>query len=543
MHMKTAFSEETKIKMLKGIDILADSVKTTLGPLGGNAAMYQKANLREAEYSDPRKAGARVLVTNDGVTIARGIVLNDPLENMGVRLLRDAAAQTNEAAGDGTTTTIILARGMLREAMAGIAAGANPVQVRKGMHAAERVVRENLRESAVPVLSRAEYVKVASVSCGDPELGEMIGEAFDRVGSEGVIRIDDAGKTEAYLKVQEGIVIDRGFIRPEMATDEAGSCAELHNPYILFCDSKFTDPQDLLPVMIMAAEDDRSLLIISEGVEAEALGLVLANKQQGALEVVCVQAPEYGEGRRLRMEDMAVQTGGVYVSAEKGMAIREVGRDMLGSAEYIKITRRQTVITGGHGDPALIQMRTSELRELIRITDYEFNKKRYEERLAKFVSGVAVLYVGGVTELEQWERKMRAEDAINAVRAAGEAGIVPGGGTALLAALPGLQKLEESLEGDERIGVRAVKNALKAPAAQIAYNAGRNGEAVVERLLRERPGTGYDAEGNRYVDMMAAGIVEPLKAVRTAFSGALSVASTILTTEAAVIPPRGKGGG
>lgn len=539
--MKAAFSEETKLKMLKGIDVLADSVKTTLGPLGRNTAMYQKANLRDAAYSDSRREGAHVLVTNDGATIAQGIVLEDPVENMGVQLLKNAAVRTNKAVGDGTTTTIVLAQRMLHEAMANIVAGADPVRVRRGMHAAEEAARESITANAVSVSSREEYIKVASVSCGDRKLGEMIGEAFERVGLEGVIRLDDAGKPETCLKVQKGIVLDQGFIHLEMATDAERSCAQLHDPYILLCDSKFTDPRDLLPVMIMAAEDDRPLLVISEGVEAEALGLVLSNKRQGSLEVVCIQAPEYGDGRRWRMEDMAVQTGGVYISAEKGLAIRNVTRDMLGSADYVKVTRKQTVITGGHGDPALIQMRTAELRELIRITDYEFNKKRYEERLAKFVSGVAVLYVGGTTEPEQWERKMRAEDAVNAVRAAKEEGIVPGGGVALLSALPGLQKLEDSLDGDEKIGIRAVKNALKAPASQIAHNAGQNGDAVVNRLLTEKKGTGYDAREGRYVNMLEAGIMEPLKVTCLALSSAVSVASTILTTEAAVISSGGRG--
>lgn len=537
--MKIAFSEETKLSMIKGIDILAEAVKTTLGPLGRNTAMYQKANLRDADYADPHRPGAHVLITNDGVTIARSLVLDNPMENMGVRLLKDAAVRINTDAGDGTTTTIVLAQSILHEAMTNIAAGANPISVRRGMHAAENVVIQCLRDNALPVSSREDYIKIATISCENLDLGAMIGEAFDRVGAEGVIRVDDSGKPETCLKVQEGIVFDRGFIHQEMATDETRSRAELYNPYILLCDTKFTNPQDLLPVMIMAAEDDRPLLIISEGVEAEALGLVLTNKKQGALEVVCIPAPEYGEGRRWRMEDIAVQTGGVYVSAEKGMDIRKVTRDMLGSADYVKITRRQTVITGGHGDPAFIRMRIAELRKLVEITDYEFNRKRYKERLAKFVSGVAVLYVGGITETEQWEQKMRAEDAVNAVKAAHEEGIVPGGGTALLDIVPRLQEVEASLEGDEKIGFRAVKKALTAPAAQIAKNAGLDGEVVVNRLLTEKKGTGYDAEKDRYVDMLDAGIIEPVKVTRMAVSCAVSVASTILTTEAAVIPSRG----
>lgn len=521
--------------MLAGIDALADTVKVTLGPKGRNVAMHQKANLRDADYADRAQAGAHVLITNDGVTIAKSIVLPDPMENMGAQLLKEAAVKTNDAAGDGTTTAIVLAQSLLHEALRSVAAGADPIAMRRGIEKASRTAIEALKAGARPVHKREEIAQVATISCQDPELGDMIGTALDAVGLEGVVTVDDAQRLETTLDIMEGIVFEQGFVDRFMATDEHRTVAELYDPYILICDTKFSNPQDLLPALICAAEDGRSCLIISDGVEGEALGLLYKNKTEGDIEVVCVIAPMYGEGRRWRMEDMAVQTGATFVTGELGMNIRDVTRDMLGTAACVRVTKEQTVITGPGGDPEAVEEKIKELRHLVAHTDYGFNRERYQERLAKFVSGVAKINVGGRTELELWERKMRVEDAVNAARAAYEEGVVAGGGIALLNVIPAVEELAGTLSGDERTGAMAVAAALKAPVRQIAVNAGLDGGAMTERLLEKAPGTGYDVSGERYVDMFEAGVIDPVKVTRSALQCALSVAATLLTTQAGVV--------
>lgn len=537
--MNIRYNEQIRRRMLAGIDRLADTVKVTMGPKGRNVGMYQKPNIRDAEYSDRAQAGAHVLITNDGVTIAKSIVLADPAENMGADLLKQAAIKTNDTAGDGTSTAILLTQSLLKEAFRNIAAGAEPLAVRAGMKRAGRVASALLTTGARPISTKEEIAQIAAISCQDRELGEMIGEALSAVGLEGVITVYDSQKCETTLELLEGIVFERGLISPFMATDKDQTEAELHDPYILICDKKFTDPQDLLPILIQAAEDDRSCLIISDGVEGEALALILKNKQEGDMDIVCVTAPLYGEGRRWRMEDLAVQTGGTFVTEQLGVDIREVTRDMLGTAKCVKVTRDRTVITGAGGDPAAVEDRVKELRYLVEHTDYAFNKERYRERLAKFVSGVAQIYVGGRTEPELWERKMRVEDAVNAARAAYEEGVVAGGGVALLNTVPGLTELASTLEGDERTGALAVIAAVKAPAMQVAANAGMDGGAVVARLMTQAPGVGYDVDAERYVDMFEAGVVDPVKVTRMALECALSVSETLLTTEAGISGRKG----
>lgn len=532
--MTISFNETARRRILAGIDTLADTVKVTLGPLGRNVAMHQKANVQGSEYSDRAGAGAHVLVTNDGVTIAKSIVLSDPVENMGADILKQAAIKINDGAGDGTTTTIVLAQSILHEAMRNIASGANPMVLRKGIQAAARQTLARLAEAARPIRTREEIARVASVSCQDKVLGEMVGEALARVGLDGMISVEDSQRLETTMEVMEGIVFERGFLSPVMATNELQTEAVLQDPYILICDTKFEDSQDLIPALICAAEDERPILIISEGVEDDAMALVHVNKTQGDMDIVCVQAPLYGEGRRWRMEDLAVQTGGTFVSKELGLDIREVTREHLGTAGYVKVTRERTVIMDAGGDPQAVENKIRELRYLIENTDYEFNKERYRERLSKFVSGVARIDVGGRTETELWERKMRVEDAVNAARAAYAEGVVPGGGVALLNTVPGLMELASTLEGDERTGVLVLANALQAPARQIAENAGLNGSAIIARLLEEPAGTGYDADKGEYTDMFEAGITDPLKVTRLAVECAVSVAATLLTTEAAV---------
>ena len=541
--MDIKYNEKVRRGMLAGIDKLADTVKVPLGPRGRNVAMHQTANQQGADYSDRAVAGAPILVTNDGVTIARSIVLADPVENMGAQMIKEVALKTNDGAGDGTTTAIVLAQSLLHEAFRNAAAGADLMALRRGIQSGASAASAALADMARPVSTREDMARVAAISCADETLGDMIGEALDRVGPEGVVTVENGQRLETALNILEGIVFERGFVSPLMATDEMKTAAELDDPYILLCDKKFTDAQDLIPALMCAAEDDRPILIISDGVEGEALALIHTNKVEGDMDIVCVPAPLYGEGRRWRMEDMAVQTGGVYVTAELGLDVRKVTRDMLGTAKHVKVTRQQTVITGPGGDPAAIEKRVQELRWLVEHTDYEFDRQRHRERLAAFVSGVVRIDVGGRTEPEIWERKMRVEDAVNAARAAREEGVVPGGGIALLNAAPALDALEETLEGDERTGVMALRRAIEAPVRQIAVNAGLDGGAVTARLLREKPGTGYDADRDCYADMLEAGVIDPVKVTRLALECAASLTATLLAAEAGVTDKAGERSG
>ena len=520
--------------LMRGIDKLADTVRGTLGPRGRNVAIYQKQNIRDADFSDRRSAGAHVLITNDGVTVARSIVLPDPQENMGAQLLKEVAIKTNEGAGDGTTTAVVLCQAMLQAAFRNLEAGAEPMALRRGMKRAGDCVLDALRDAARPISTETEIARVASISSQEDELGELIGRALYTVGSEGVISIDESQRGETKLEIQEGIVFDRGLPTMDMATDEKGTMAELRDPYILLCDAKIDNPHDLLPFLIIAAEAGHSCLVISEGVEGDALGLVLENKRNGDIDIVCVNAPEYGEGRRWRMEDLAVQTGGTYITRDMGMNIRDVTEDMVGRAGYVKVSRNHTIIRDPGGDPAVVAERVAELRHMAANTEYEFNRERYKERLAKFVSGVARLEVGGRTEPEIWERKMRCEDAVNAARAAYAEGVVPGGGTALLAVLEKLGFLASVLEGDERTGVQIVAEAAAEPCRRILWNAGLDGVSITEKLLTMPAGTGFDMDTETYVDLWEKGILDPLRVTRLAFENALSVAVTVISAEAGV---------
>ena len=529
--MELMHGDALRQKMMGGINKLADAVKVTLGPLGRNVALHQKANVRGADYSDAPAAGAHVLITNDGVTIAKSIVLADPAENLGVQLLREAAVKTNDVVGDGTTTAIVLAQDILQGAFRNIAAGAESMAVRRGLQKAGERAAKALLDAAQPIATEEEIAHVASISCEDEELGAMIAQAIYRVGREGVINIDDSKKTETTLDIQEGIVFEKGFISPVMATDGAQTEAVLRDPYILICDTNFTNPQDILPFLILAAEDERDALVICDGAEGSVLGLIARNKTEGDMNIVCVQAPLYGEGRRWRMEDLAVQTGGAFITKELGMDIRNVTRDMVGTAAYVRVTKNQTIITGGGGDPAAVESRIAELRHIIETTDYEFNRERYRERLAKFVSGVAKIDVGGRTEPEIWEKKMRVEDAVNASRAACEEGVVPGGGIALLDLAPMLFDFADTLSGDEKTGARILAEAVQIPARQILDNAGRDGKSLTASLRGKR-GQGIDVFTGRETDMLAAGVFDPVKVTRLALENAVSVASTVLTAEA-----------
>ncbi len=537
--MDIVFEEEFRSRLRKGIDAMADAVKVTLGPKGRNAAMYQKANTQGADYADRASKDARVLITNDGVTIAKGIVLSDPVEDLGAQILREAALKANTAAGDGTTTSIVLTQSVLQDAWRSVSAGVDPLAIKRGILKATKAAVEALEAQVKTVRAKDEISRVAAISCQDEVLGDMIAEALEKVGLEGVINVDDSQKVETSLEILEGIAFDRGFTAPFMATNTDTMTAELYNPYILFCDTKFDNAQDLLPALILAAEEERPILIISEGVEGDALGLIERNKTEGDMDIVCVLAPLYGDGRRWHMADMALQTGGMYVSRDMGLEIREVTRAILGTAEKATITQNRTTIIGPGGDPDLVQQRIQELRYYVNHTDYEFNAQRHKERLAAFVSGIATIHVGGRTETELWERKMRVEDAVHAASAAYEEGVVPGGGVALLNTVPALENLVRIIEGEERIGVLAVIRAMEAPVRQIAENAGLDGSVVAAKIKLSTPGTGYDADGEKYVNMLEAGIVDPVKVTRTALESAMSIAATLLTSEAAIVKPKG----
>lgn len=529
------YSEEFRRKMLSGINQLADTIKITLGPNGRNVVMYQKAELQGAEYSDRAMAGAKAMVINDGVTIAKGIVLEDPVENMGARLMREVSSKTNDLVGDGTTTATVLTQAILNKSLTNLAAGAHPLLMNKGITGAAKVAVEALAEAAVPVSTQEEISRVAAISCQDEKIGAIVGKALHSVGLEGVVEVEDSGRHETSVEILEGIVFERGFLSPLMATDKDQTIAELDNPYILLYDGKFTTAQELLPALILVAEEDRPCLIISEGVEDEAMGLILQNKLHGDLDVVCVLPPLYGDGRKWRMEDLAVQTGATLISKDIGLDIRDVTRDMLGSAKRVRVTKNQTVITDPMGDPETVEKRIRELRYMVEHTDYEFNQKRYQERLAKFVSGVAKIKVGGRTELEITEKKFRVEDAIHAARAAYEEGVVAGGGIALLNTVASVRDYTDTLEGDQRTGALILLKALEAPVRQIAQNSGLDGSVVVGKLMDSAPGTGYDAESGNYVNMLQAGILDPVKVTRLALENAVSVASTLLTSEVCVV--------
>ena len=533
--MAVVYGDNSRTALMEGVDKLADAVRVTLGPRGRNVAMPQKANLYGADYSDSTTSDAPVLITNDGVTIARSIVLPDAAQNMGAQLCKEAAIKANDVAGDGTTTAVVITQALLQGAFRAIAAGADPLALRRGVQIVGDAVNEQLRAASVPVNTREDIAHVATVSCQDEQLGALVADALDAVGLEGVVSVDDSQRLDTTLDVQEGIVFDRGLASPHMATDIATGTAVLENPYILLTDKKITSQQDLIPALICAAEDGRDCLIVSDGVEGEALALVLTNNRKGDMNVACVLAPEYGEGRRWRMDDMAVQTGGAYITTEAGMSLRDVTRDMLGEAERITVTSKRTSIVGAKGDPQAIADRIAQLRHYAANTDYEFNRKRHEERLAKFVSGVATIRVGGSTEIEQWERKMRVEDAVNAARAAREEGVIAGGGTALFDAAIQLAKLPDDLAGDERFGAEIALVACKAPARQIADNAGAEGTAILARMAELPRGTGYNAAIGRFSDMLEAGIVDPLRVTRSALDAAFSVAGTTLLTEVGIV--------
>lgn len=533
--MNITFEAQARQKLLAGADQLANAVRVTLGPKGRNAALYQKRNQQGASYADRAGPGAPVLISNDGATIAESIILSDPLENAGAQILREAASKTNVAAGDGTTTATVLAQSLLHEAFRQQAAGANPMVLRRGMAQAGQAASAALCSRAKIVQDEAALSQVAEISCGDSELGQLVGRAVFAVGPKGVVTVEDAQKQETTLEIQQGIVLERGFLSPDMATNDDKTVAELFDPCILLCDRKFDNIQDLLPALIASAEDGRDCLVICEGLEGDARSTVLRTNQQGDIKIVCIEAPLYGDGRRWRMEDLAIQLGGTYYQKLLAMDLRAVTLADLGTARHVTVTKHQTVLTGPGGDPEKIQTRIRELRHLASQESYEFNRLRHQERLARLSAGIAVIHVGGRTQTELWERKARLEDAVHAARAAQLDGIVPGGGSALLHLIPAVLDCAASLCGDERTGALAVAKSLEAPLRQIAENAGADGSHIVSKLLSMDPGYGYDANRNCICLMAEQGIWDPVRVTRTALENALSVAAAMLTTHAAVI--------
>lgn len=524
---KITFGEASAKKLLDGANKLADTVKITLGPKGRNVVI---SNIQPSQMPQ---------ITNDGVTIAKAIELEDPMENIGAALVREAATRTNDIAGDGTTTAIVLAQVIISEGFKNVAAGADPLELRKGIMAAARVAAETLKAGAVPVDTLEDFARVATVSCNEPMLGEVIAEAMCSVGEQGVIKLDDHSKAETKLVISEGMQFNRGFVYYGM-TKEDEKEINLKNPYILITNKEVSDIQDLVPILedIINLDEPRPLFIIAEKLEGEALATLILNRKQGVIDVLAIIPPEYGDGRKAMLEDIAVLTGATLIDVEQGYRLDETTLDMLGTAASVKVTRTDTVIVDGGGNPDKIDFAIRNLKDIIEKTDYEFNKKRYEERLARFLSAIATILVGGTTQTEMKERKLRAEDAVNATKAAAAEGIVAGGGTALAKAVPAVKRFAVTLKCDERIGALIVMKALSAPVRQIAENSGRDGSMTANRVMEAHEGVGFNAETGELTDMIKAGIIDPVLVTRSALINAASVAGILLTTMGGVTENR-----
>ena len=507
--------------LLRGVDKLADTVKITLGPKGRNVVLDKK-------YGAP-------LITNDGVTIAKEIELDDPAENMGAQLVKEVATKTNDAAGDGTTTATLLAQAMIHEGMKNVTAGANPMVLRKGMKKAVDRAVECLKAGSKKVNGSDDIARVGTISAGDEVIGTLIANAMEKVTADGVITVEESKTSETYSEVVEGMQFDRGYLSPYMATDGEKMEAVLDDCYILITDKKISAVQDILPVLEKIVQAGKKLLIIAEDVEGEALTTIVLNKLRGTFTVVAVKAPSFGEKRKEMLRDIAILTGGEVISSELGLELKDTTMQQLGHARQVKVNKENTIIVDGSGDSEAIKDRVAQIRAEIEHVTSDFDREKLQERLAKLAGGVAVIKVGAATEVEMKEKTLRIEDALNATRAAVEEGIVPGGGTAYLNVIPEVEKLVKTVDGDEKTGVRIVLKALEAPVRQIAANAGLDEGVVVSKILSARKtGWGFDAYNETYVDMIGAGIVDPTKVTRSALQNAASIAATILTTESVV---------
>ncbi|HLT59064.1 MAG TPA: chaperonin GroEL [Limnochordales bacterium] len=509
------YREEARQALERGVNVLANAVKVTLGPKGRNVVLEKK-------WGSPT-------ITNDGVTIAREIELEDPFENMGAQLLKEVATKTNDVAGDGTTTATVLGQAMIQEGLKNVAAGANPQLLKKGIDRAVAAAVDEIKKLAKPVETREAIAQVASISAADTEIGELIAQAMEKVGKDGVISVEESKSMGTTLEVVEGMQFDRGYLSPYMVTDTERMEAVLENPYILLTDRKISAVADIVPVLERTMQTGRPLVIIAEDVEGEALATLVVNKIRGVLQVAAVKAPGFGDRRKAMLGDMAVLTGGRVVSEDLGIKLENVTLDMLGQAGKVRITKDETVIVDGKGSKEDIDARVAQIRREMEETDSDYDREKLQERLAKLAGGVAVIKVGAATETELKEKKHRIEDALSATRAAVEEGIVPGGGTTLILLQKALDGIEA--EGDERTGVQIVRRALEEPLRQIAANAGYEGAVVVERVRELPAGHGFDALNGQYVDMVAAGIIDPAKVTRSALENAASIAGMVLTTE------------
>ena len=520
MAKEIKFGADARAALEAGVNQLANTVRVTLGPKGRNVVL-------DKSFGAP-------LITNDGVTIAKEIELEDAFENMGAQLIREVASKTNDVAGDGTTTATVLAQAMVHEGMKNLAAGANPIILRKGMKKATETAVEAIAKMSSKVNGKDQIARVAAISASDDEVGQMVADAMEKVSNDGVITIEESKTMKTELDLVEGMQFDRGYISAYMATDMEKMEATLEDPYILITDKKISNIQDILPLLEQVVQSGAKLLIIAEDVEGEALTTLIVNKLRGTFNVVAVKAPGYGDRRKAMLEDIAILTGGQVISDELGLDLKETTLDQLGRAKSVKVQKENTVIVDGCGEKEAINARIAQMKAQIEETTSEFDKEKVQERLAKMAGGVAVIRVGAATETEMKEAKLRMEDALAATRAAVEEGIIAGGGSAYIHASKEVSKLAETLSGDERTGANVVLKALEAPLFHIAANAGLEGAVIINRVRESEPGTGFDAYKEEYVDMVKAGILDPAKVTRSALQNATSVASTLLTTESVV---------
>ncbi|NJE74043.1 chaperonin GroEL [Pseudoflavonifractor sp. SW1122] len=515
------YGEEARHALERGVNQLADTVKITMGPKGRNVVLDKK-------FGTP-------LITNDGVSIAKEIELDDPFENMGAQIVKEVSTKTNDVAGDGTTTATLLAQAIIREGLKNLAAGANPMVMKKGIAKATTAAIEEIKKNSKPVSGTSDIARVGAISSGDDTIGALIAEAMEKVSHDGVITVEESKTAETYSEVVEGMQLDRGYITPYMVTDTEKMEAVLDDPYILITDKKISSIQELLPLLEQVVQSGKKLLIIAEDVEGDALSTLLVNKLRGTLNVCCIKAPGFGDRRKEMLEDIAILTGGTVVSTDMGMDLKEANLTMLGTARQVKVSKENTIIVDGAGATENIAARVSQIRHMIENTTSEYDKEKLQERLAKLAGGVAIIRVGAATETEMKEKKLRIEDALNATRAAVEEGIVAGGGTAYVNAIGAVEALLDTVEGDEKTGVKIIAKALAEPMKQIATNAGIDGSVVLEKVKTAgQVGYGFDAYKEAYCDMISCGIVDPTKVTRSALENAASVSATLLTTEALV---------
>ena len=520
MSKEIIYGEDARKALLEGVNKLADTVKVTLGPKGRNVVL-------DKNYGAP-------LITNDGVTIAKEIELDDSFENMGARLVKEVSTKTNDVAGDGTTTATVLAQAMVKEGVKNVAAGGDPMAIKRGIDKAVEEAVKGIKEISSPVNGKEDIARVASISANNKEIGNLIADAMEKVSKDGVITIEESKTSDTYVDVVEGMQFDKGYISPYMVTDTDKMEAIIDNPYILLTDKKISNIQEILPLLENLMQQSGKLVIVCEDIEQEALSTIILNKLRGVLNVVAVKAPGYGDRRKEMLEDMAILTGGEVISSDLGMELKDVQIEQLGRAKQVKAQKENTIIVDGSGDKAKIEERVKQLKNLIEETKSEFDKEKLQERLAKIAGGVAVIQVGAATEIEMKDKKLRIEDALSATKAAVEEGIVAGGGTAYVNVVPKVEKLASTLEEDEKLGAKIVLNALEEPIKQIARNAGLEPAVILEKVKNSEDGIGFDAATEKYVDMKKEGIVDPTKVTRSAIQNASSVASMILTTESLV---------